>query len=176
MSAELLQDNEDSDFVRGRANQLVPPKEETTICDCINNGLIANLYLRGPKSEEITALLPGRPAEVALYEYRGIVVLLLDFGGVIMTECPVHFRQGELPEEHPKTPGISVVLTDLDTNIIQAVRFLSLRPSFWKELRTLLERQDQMKYTVTKQKLLEDFAMELPDDKWEKAVIRHKII
>ena len=132
--------------------------------------------MRGPKSEEITALLPGRPAEVALYEYRGIVVLLLDFGGVIMTECPVHFRQGELPEEHPKTPGISVVLTDLDTNIIQAVRFLSLRPSFWKELRTLLERQDQMKYTVTKQKLLEDFAMELPDDKWEKAVIRHKII
>ena len=132
--------------------------------------------MRGLKSEEITALLPGRPAEVALYEYRGIVVLLLDFGGVIMTECPVHFRQGELPEEHPKTPGISVVLTDLDTNIIQAVRFLSLRPSFWKELRTLLERQDQMKYTVTKQKLLEDFAMELPDDKWEKAVIRHKII
>ena len=30
MSAELLQDNEDIDFVRGRANQLVPPKEETT--------------------------------------------------------------------------------------------------------------------------------------------------
>ena len=89
---------------------------------------------------------------------------------------PSTLPAGELPEEHPKTPGISVVLTDLDTNIIQAVRFLSLRPSFWKELRTLLERQDQMKYTVTKQKLLEDFAMELPDDKWEKAVIRHKII
>ena len=61
MSAELLQDNEDIDFVRGRANQLVPPKGETTICDCINNGLIANLYLRGPKPEEITAFPVGRP-------------------------------------------------------------------------------------------------------------------
>ena len=176
MSAGLLMDNEDIDFIKGRSNQLIPPQTEKAICDCISNGLIVNMYLRKPNPEEVNALLPGQPAEVALYEYRGIVMLLLDLGGILLAECPVHFRPGNLPNKQPKTPGISMVLTDLDSNIIQGVRFLSLRPSFWKELYTLLQRLDQMKYTVSKQKLLEEFAMELPEDKWEKAIIRHKII
>lgn len=176
MENRLLMDSKDIDFIKGRANQLIPPQKEKAMCDCMSSGLIVNVYLRKPSPEEINALLPGQPAEVALYEYKGIVMLLLNFGDILLTECPIHILSGNLPDKQPKTPGISMVLTDLESNIIQGVRFLSLRPSFWKELYTLLHRLNQLKYTVTKQKLLEELAMEIPDNKWEKAVIKHKII
>lgn len=175
MSGDFLMDSADIDFTKGRANQLIPPSTEEAICNCISNGLIVNMYLRNPSPGEVDALLPGKPAEVGLYEYRGIVMLLLRFGDILKAECPVRFM-GDLPEEYPKTPGISAVLTDLDTNIVKGVRFLSLRPSFWKVLHALLQELEQKRYTAGKKKLLEELALELPGDKWERAVVKHKII
>nr|WP_303181834.1 hypothetical protein [Lachnoclostridium phocaeense] len=176
MDDSYMTDTEDIEFIRGRANQLIPPTDERTICDVVANGLIVNIYLRNPRPEEIAALSPGHPAEVGLYEYRGILVLLLNFGDIIITECPIRLRPGKLPLECPKTPGISIILTDLNDNIVRSVRFLSVRPSFWGEIYKRLTELEQMKYTMSKQKTLEEFALEVPGDKWEKAILRHKII
>lgn len=117
-------------YKKGLQNPMKKPEQEGAICEMTPQGLVVSIYYRHPTENEMESLSPGKPFQIGLFRYEELIFILLNLNDEIVLECPYNaslypYAFTDMNQDKNKAMLIHVILTDFDTNIVQAVRVVS---------------------------------------------------